>query len=400
MSLDFITNPASATIELSCYAQDLSIDENGKTNYLPENFLKDDNNLNTVFNKLFDNNNNSIKILETEKPYIQNSTSIEIDKTKDIIECVFKCCTNSTVDSIYDFSLYFSNPTILSLNDILKIEVYTHTTLLEEISREFLVCWNRLFHQSIPSSDKTFYLPIFLNRYKLNFYNCVETNNNPLYIKLTFKYNSSEIENSLYLYYKTKIFTNKMRTSLISTLKSKDYYYYYDRICDYSFSNSSNNSKWMNLISKNEGKLRKTIDLRFNEKYCRLSDLFVMIRNKNNTNSSTVVKSFSLFFEETCAFKLPAEICGTLISPVSHAQLNFKSISIFAPEITEVYYLPFSSNVELFKEYIPRSYLNTSGMANMALMIEFNDVAEVDKNINLDDYEVCLCYMSPVKMKC
>jgi len=402
MSLDFIMNPTAGFVELTSALHELDTND-----YLSENFLKDDNNLNTIFDTLLTKNKN-INLLPfflNEKPFIQKCTTLaHLDETN-IIEYDFECCKG--VDCMYNFSLYFSNPSILSLNDILKIEVYTPNTLLEEISREFLVCWNRLYHQDISPSDKTFYIPLFLNRYNLKHHNYTEANNKALRIKIIFNYpldkdiNIKQLENSLYLSYKVQLFTNKLRLKIIEELNSKDYYYYFDRICDYSFCESSE-KKWLQLnIDRNN---EQRIDLKFQEDFQRLTDLFIIIRNTNNsftstTNSTTdkkIVKSFSLYYEETCAFKLPAEICGTLISPVSHTVKNNNNLT-FAPEIKEVYYLPFSSNVELFKEYKPRSYLNMSTLTNAWFFIEFNTF---DESINLNDYEVCLCYISPVKMKC
>jgi hypothetical protein len=399
MTLDFIMNPTAGFVELTSASYDLDTN-----NYLPENFLKDDNNLNRIFDTLLTKNKNkNINLLPSflnEKPYIQKCTNFTpIGETNTKLEYEFECSTQ--VDCIYDFSLYFSNPSILSLNDILKIEVYTLNTLLEEISREFLVCWNRLYHQDVSPSDKTFYLPLFLNRYNLKHHNYSKASNKGLKIKISFNYPSNleldnnQLENSLYLSYKIQLFTNKLRLKLIEELNSKDYYYYFDRICDYSFSKSSEN-KWLKL--NNDSNNTQNIDLRFKEDFQRLTDLFIIIRNTNNnfTTDKKIVKSFSLYYEETCAFKLPAEVCGTLISPVSHSGKNNNNLT-FAPEIKEVYYLPFSSNVELFKEYKPRSYLNMSTLTNAWFFIEFNTF---DNSINLNNYELCLCYISPVKMKC
>ncbi len=410
-------NPTSAFVDLACYSQDLSKDETLKTNtmhtFLPENFLKDDDNLNTLFDSNIIDTNKLINIT-SEKPYIQKYDNSKINESNDTIEYTFKCCHN--VDSIYDFSLYFSQN--LKCDDIVKIEVYTTTTtttnkdennkeqmdevkILEEISKEFLVCWNRLFYQPI-NSNGMFYLPIFLNRYKLHYYNLYSDTVNKKYlnIKVVIKQNSIITDTDLYLCYKTQLYSNKVLSVLQEKIKSKEHFYYYDRICDYSFYRLSE-KKWMNI--KCENKNSKTIDLRFNEPCHRLSDLFIIFKSTtaSTTNSVKLVKSFSLYYEETLSFKLPGEVCGTLISPLSYSDKikysNDNKDELFAPEIKEVYYIPFSSSVTLFEEYKPRSYTNTSGMANMAFVINFNE--KLDECI-LEQYEVCLCYMSPVKMSC
>ena len=245
MNLDFLMNPTAGFVDLACYSQDLSKDESFKTNtmhtFLPDNFLKDDDNLNTLFDKNTIDAKGIINIIN-EKPYIQKYDNSNINDSNQTTEYNFKCCHN--VDSIYDFSLYFSQN--LKCDDIVKIEVYTTTTtkdknyneqiyevkLLEEISREFLVCWNRIFHQPIESNG-VFYLPIFLNRYKLHYYNLYSTSEEKKYLNIKVVIKQSTITNTdLYLCYKTQLYSNKVRGVLQEKIKSKEHFYYYDRICD------------------------------------------------------------------------------------------------------------------------------------------------------------------------
>lgn len=405
--MNFISNLTSASVDLSCYSQDLAIDNKlNKSNYIIDNFLEDNNNISEIVYSL-----ENVKKLVVERPHIQHSEDVKIDNENKIVEYTFEC--SKLIDSIYELSLYFFSENIISLDDILKIQVFSlpsvqsvdkkkvDMNLLEEISREFLACWFVLFKQR--RIKKELFLPIFLNRYNLYYYNlrkyekCTQSQ---LIIKLQFQYNSNfkidDYKNAILLYYRTQLFSNSFKKNLeqVYQKNSKDYYMYYDRVCDYSNPNSEN-KKWFNLKSN-----YTTIDIgkNFNEQLHRISDIFLVVRYKNwnslnKKENKKVVEFISAYFEETMIFKFPSDICGNLISPISKNSdtNNNQSLIPFAPEIKELYYLPFSSSTTLFKEYVPRSYLCLDGIANMSILMDIN------KEVNEENFELCLIYISPTK---
>ncbi len=423
MTSNLLMNPTSSYIELAAnyddFVKDESLTTKSKNNYLIENFLNDENNMNNLESDVL-KTDNLIKV-QSEKPYISLYTNINVDNK---IEYEFKCCRN--VDSIFDFYLYIPEHSKLTLDDILSIEVYTLSTendktVFEEISREFLVCWNRIFKQSIPTEPLKgirFYLPIFLNRNKLKYYFFHDQSNsnsnltsikNNLNFKITFENNLNKNNNTidtnldLYLYYQTCIYSKIIISSLSKKYQSKNYYYYFDRVCDYTKTNQieSIESKWFKLdkIDNIKGSFID-INVRMDEPFHRLTDLFILLRykcdnNNNNNNNKRIIKSFELFLEETICFRLPAEMCQNLLNPIFETSTTNSTLEYtFGKEIKEVYYIPFSSKIELFKEYNPRSYFNTKSTGSIFFRTEFEKI----DNLN-DTYEISLCYMSPVKIK-
>jgi len=422
---EFMMNPSASFVDLATYGHEFSSDlitGEKEITYLPQLYTEVES-----FNKL----KKEELFLYTERPMLAEADEVIIcDKKEDKKEeeqtsiVKYKFQVKKVYELTTHFSIYFTNTTKLNIDNIVDIKVYTIDKsktedkevkiVYETISREFIKCWFDLFHQSSSyichtSSTSEFYLPIFLNRYNLPFYNTTERS--PLTIEITFKTNSSldvVDKNLLYFYYKGLIISNKDRQSIKTKITTTPHYYFYDSIQDLTFGYLKSSKKWISCNQSKYYKNRIMIDLRFEEPFHRLSDLFIVVRKGNNKSKNEVVeeeysnkvnnkndilfKSFSIYYEETCLYRIPSNLCGTLLSPVlkkSNPSRNFS----FANEIIGTYYLPFSSYITVGEEYSVRPYTNTKGVANMSLAIELIDGIITS---DLDDYEVCLCYMSPV----
>ena len=235
--MDFNTNLSSSFVDMSCYSNDLAKDKNLNTNtkhnYIIENFLQDDDNISERIYNLGED-----RKLITERPHIQKANEVTFCSEDKTVEYTFEC--SKTLESEYDFTLYFFSEDIISLNDLLKIQIFSipsmlekedkNEILLEEISREFLACWFRLFKQCKIKNE--LFLPIFLNRYKQYYYNLKKFEKgtrSQLIFKCLFKVNNTstlikeKFKNVVYLYYKTQLFSHNFLKHRLKIHKIKNY---------------------------------------------------------------------------------------------------------------------------------------------------------------------------------
>jgi len=121
-----------------------------------------------------------------------------------------------------------------------------------------------------------------------------------------------------------------------------------------------------------------------------MSDLCIVVRNTGT--STTVIQKIEFYTESSLMFSYDTKLLSSVFSPVDkwkHTYQPSELESSFAPEISEVYYLPFSSVNHPFEEYNPRPYFNTQGVANFTVKL----MNEESKG------EVSLCYLSPAQIK-
>jgi len=286
----------------------------------------------------------------------------------------------------HTFSLYDPSDPYLFL-DFLQLQVYSkkkgeERVVYETISRESLSCWIRLFKQHTITLSGECLLPIFLNRSRLNHY----TEWLPqLVFEFTFKKNSRS--RSPLLCYRGRVLFARHRSEY-ATVFSEPIYYFYDCISDVTRC-----KKWTPL----EKEITSIYLAAFSEGIHRMSDLFIIVRNMGTTTTTRdkCIKRIDFYAESSLLFTYDTQLLSTIVSPVdkwksTHSPTTLEGL--FAPEITEVYYLPFSTISTPFETYIPRPYFNTQGVANFTVQLITHDNY-------VGECEVSLCYLSPTQIK-
>lgn len=266
--------------------------------------------------------------------------------------------------------------------DFLELRLFSssrgETTVYEAISREFLACWIRLFKQKVVTQTGECLLPIFLNRFLLHHYTEWLP---PLTFEFTFKKSAKE-RNPLLCYRGQSLFAGN-RSVYRNVLIKEPFYYFYDGI-----SEISRYKKWIPL-EKEETPIYLSYS-NVSEPFHRMSDLYIVVRNTGT--STTVIKKIEFYTESSPMFSYDTKLLSSVFSPVDKWKHTYQPTDLelsFAPEISEVYYLPFSSVNHPFEEYNPRPYFNTQGVANFTIKL----MSEESKG------EVSLCYLSPAQIK-
>lgn len=275
----------------------------------------------------------------------------------------------------HTFSLYIKNyPDFLLGFQHLRIKC--KDIIYEDISREFLACWIRLFKQPSFTHTGEYLLPIFLNRYSLSYY----TDWLP---ELTFEFAFSQVEYSpeINLCYRgQQLFAKDKRE--ITPFFTKDIYYFYDSIQTYN--------TWIKMEYPDTYIYLSGL----NEPFHRISDLFIVVIRENTLiKPSDIIESVSFYIESAEYMTISEKHTLSPVHKWKYTYIPNALESRFAPEISEIWYLPFSTIHTLYMEYTPRPYFNTRGVANFSLKLN------IHKDVNVSDYKMCLRYISPTYIK-